>query len=64
MPSCKTLIDRLLKECCPNPKPAVNKHLAGMVCPEKADSMCKQILDNESGFKETCGSFNKDPDCR
>jgi len=64
MPSCKALIDRILDECCPNPKPRVNTEFAGMVCIPGADTLCQMVLDSEPSFKDMCSGFQISEDCQ
>jgi hypothetical protein len=63
MPNCKTLIDRVLKECCPKPNNAVNESFAAMVCVANADGLCKMVLDNTTSFQMTCDSMKADKGC-
>lgn len=64
LPSCKALLDRLLAECCPNPKAGLGARFAGMVCVAKADAMCKSILDSKESFGLTCDDVKTVAECK
>jgi hypothetical protein len=63
MPNCNDLVERVVEECCPKPKPGLNDYLAAMVCEQNADGLCKMILDSDQSFQMTCDETKTNENC-